>query len=118
MLFLINDQQPSFRGAYDARSAAEASPESITTTGAMDSGPALRPAVAGRNTSRTDKRRVNSQMIGFMESLNSHLRQQSSCRSGCVRIYICRAAPDTRMLAPGSAVISARSRDGTPMSSP
>jgi len=32
--------------------------------------------------------------------------------------YICRAAPDTRMLAPGSAVISARSRDGTPMSSP
>ena len=32
--------------------------------------------------------------------------------------YICRAAPDTRMLAPGSEVISARSRDGTPMSSP
>jgi hypothetical protein len=32
--------------------------------------------------------------------------------------YIRRAAPDTRMLAPGSEVISARSRDGTPMSSP
>ena len=32
--------------------------------------------------------------------------------------YICRAAPDTRMLAPGSEVISARSRDGIPMSSP
>jgi hypothetical protein len=33
-------------------------------------------------------------------------------------ITSCRAAPDTRMLAPGSEVISARSRDGTPMSSP
>ncbi|MET4116306.1 hypothetical protein ABIB85_002974 [Bradyrhizobium sp. JR1.5] len=32
--------------------------------------------------------------------------------------YICRAAPETRMLAPASALISARSRDGTPMSSP
>jgi hypothetical protein len=32
--------------------------------------------------------------------------------------YICRAAPDTRILAPGSEVISARSRDGMPMSCP
>jgi hypothetical protein len=30
---------------------------------------------------------------------------------------ICLAVPDTRMLAPPSAVISAPSRDGTPMSS-
>src|ERR1700730_4284336 len=45
------------------------SPESITTAGAMDSGPALRPAIAGRNTSRNDKRWVKSHRIVFMESL-------------------------------------------------
>ena len=32
--------------------------------------------------------------------------------------YICRASPDTRMLAPGSEVISALSRDGRPISCP
>jgi hypothetical protein len=35
----------------------------------MDSGPVLRPAIAGRNTSRNDKRWVKSHRIVFMEAL-------------------------------------------------
>jgi hypothetical protein len=57
------NKQLSFRGACNARSAARASydvqlhiRESITTAGAMDSGPALRPAFAGQGTSRNDER--------------------------------------------------------------
>lgn len=47
----------------------------------------------------------------FAECAGSHCDQRFAG-------YICRAAPDTRMLAPGSEVISACSRDGIPMSSP
>src|SRR5271163_1926360 len=68
----INDNRHS-----GARSAARASydvqlhiRESITTAGAMDSGPALRPAIAGPSTSRNDERWITSHGIGFMESLN------------------------------------------------